>query len=254
VVNTITKPCLTCSLAVSLACLHDDVRAEPGSWLVVGMIPIFDRKKAERAGRPEGGPNGAPCRRIHLTHQCLEFLLEGWNALTEGNKVIQWADGLWRRTRIMLAAIIMDQPETDVYCCDTAQSCKLCNCPKCKLHEPVDHPPKYAYSQEMKVLRAADGYTTGKRLFTRTGSVWTPTADCTQALYERTRQTLNGTHIMHNALWGVKCSDVQQCVSIRMCMYLECICMYLNVCVYICFVYVCILNVFACILCVFACI
>ena len=139
-VYAISNPCLTCSLAVSLACLHDDVRAEPGSWLVVGMIPIFDRKKAERAGRPDRGPNGAPRRRIHLTHQCLEFLLEGWNALTEGNKVIQWADGLWRRTRIMLAAIIMDQPETDVYCCDTAQSCKLCNCPKCKLHEPIIPP------------------------------------------------------------------------------------------------------------------
>ena len=35
-------------IAVSLGCLHDDVRAEPGSWLVVGMIPVFDKRKAMR--------------------------------------------------------------------------------------------------------------------------------------------------------------------------------------------------------------
>jgi hypothetical protein len=34
----------------------------------------------------------------------------------------------------------MDQQEADTYCCDTAQSCKLCHCPKLRLHEPVEHP------------------------------------------------------------------------------------------------------------------
>ena len=94
-----------CMLAVSLGCVHDDVRAEPGSWMVVGMIPVFDKKKATRGKGPtedgpngpatrraEDGPNGAARRRISLTHQCLSALLEGWNALTEHNKIIQWAD------------------------------------------------------------------------------------------------------------------------------------------------------------------
>ncbi len=45
--------------------------------------------------KTEDGPNGAARRRIGLTHQCLAALLEGWNALTEGNKIIQWADGIW---------------------------------------------------------------------------------------------------------------------------------------------------------------
>ncbi len=39
-------------LAVSLGCVHDDVRAEPGSWMVVGMIPVFDKKKATRGKGP----------------------------------------------------------------------------------------------------------------------------------------------------------------------------------------------------------
>ena len=229
-------PCLTFFFAVSLGCFHDDVRSEPGSWLVVGMIPVFDKMKSMRGPhkRPQNGPNGAPRRRIDLTHQCLGALMEGWNALTENNKIIQWADGVWRRTRILLAALFMDQPETDTYCCDTAQSCKLCHCPKCRLHEPAVHPPKYAYAQELKVLRAADGLLTvekhPKRLFNRNGRVWTPTAACTQALYERQRQALNGTHVMQNALWGITGFDVQQCVSMSVCvcicMYVHCICMY----------------------------
>ena len=50
--------------AVSLGCFHDDVRAEPGSWMVVGMIPVFDKKKATRGKGPtEDGPNGPATRR-----------------------------------------------------------------------------------------------------------------------------------------------------------------------------------------------
>jgi hypothetical protein len=128
------------NFAVSLGCFHDNVRAEPGSWLVVDMIPVFDKKKAGRAGRPQYGPHGTARRRIGLMHQCLSALLEGWNVLSAGNKILQWADGTWRRTRLMITGFFMDQPEADIYCCDTAQSCKLCNCPKHRLHEPVEHP------------------------------------------------------------------------------------------------------------------
>ncbi len=108
---------LTCSFffSVSLGCFHDDVRSEPGSWLVVGMIPVFDKKKAVRAGLPVDGPASAALRRISVTHQCLAAALEGWNALTDKVKILQWADGLWRRTRIFLAALFSDQPETDTY-------------------------------------------------------------------------------------------------------------------------------------------
>ena len=201
-------------LPVSLGCIHDDVRAEPGSWLVVGMIPVFDKKKTIRTKlRTEDGQNGASRRRIQITHKCLEALLEGWNTLTQGTKILQWADGLWRRTRILLSAVFLDQPEADTYCCDTAQSCKQCHCPKDRLHEPAEFPPKYSYSQELKVLRAADGLLNNKTgpLFRRQGSFWSPLTN-NKAAYERQRKALNGTHIMPNALWGVKGFDVQQMV------------------------------------------
>jgi hypothetical protein len=86
--------CLTCSLAVYLGCFHEYVRAEPGSWLVVGMIPIFDKNKSIRGGkRPLIGFQGAVRRRINLTHQCLSALMEGWNALAAGNKIIKCHGG-----------------------------------------------------------------------------------------------------------------------------------------------------------------
>jgi hypothetical protein len=45
-------------VTVSLGCIYDDVRSEPGSWIVVGMILIFDKKKATRPKlRTEDGPN-----------------------------------------------------------------------------------------------------------------------------------------------------------------------------------------------------
>ena len=199
---------------MSLGCIHDEVRAEPGSWLVVGMIPVFDKKKAIRTKlRTEDGPMGASRRRIQITHKCIEALLEGWNALTQNTKVLQWADGLWRRTRIILRAIFSDQPEADTYCCDSAQSCKLCHCPKDRLDQPAEFPPKNASAQERKVNRAADGLLNDKAgcLFRRQGSVWTPLSD-NKAAYERQRKALNGTHIMHNAWWGVNAFDVQQMV------------------------------------------
>ena len=127
----ITYVCLITLIAVSLGCIHDDVRAEPGSWLVVGMIPVFDGKKAMLTGnRTDTGAIGAPRRRMSLHHQCCEALLEGWNALTAKNKVMQWADGLFRRTCIMICAFLTDQLEADTYCCDTSSSCKLCQSPE----------------------------------------------------------------------------------------------------------------------------
>ena len=127
---------------MSVGVTHDDVRSEPDSWLVVGMIPLLRKKVATRAGRPYNGPDGCPARKTRLLHQCYSKLLEGWNALTADVKVLQWADGLWRRSWIVLAGLLSDQPEADTFCCDGSQSCKVCTCPKSRLHEPVEFPLK----------------------------------------------------------------------------------------------------------------
>jgi hypothetical protein len=88
---------LNTTFAVSLGSIHNDVRAEPGSWLVVGMIPVFDKKKAARAGRPQHGQHETAQISIALMHQCLSALLDEWNVLSAGNKILQWADGAWRK-------------------------------------------------------------------------------------------------------------------------------------------------------------
>jgi len=41
---------LNTTFTVSLCCLQDNVSAYPGSRLVVGMIPVFNKKKAARLG------------------------------------------------------------------------------------------------------------------------------------------------------------------------------------------------------------
>ena len=60
---------LRVSFSVSLGWFQTDARTEPGRWLVMGMIPVFDKKKAVRAGLPEDGPKSAASRLICVTHQ-----------------------------------------------------------------------------------------------------------------------------------------------------------------------------------------
>ena len=199
---------------VSLGCFCDNVRSEPGSWIVVGMIPVFDKQKAKRAHRPEDGPNSCSARRIALFHQCYGALLQGWNQLTSGVKAMEWADGIWRRTKLLLRGIFADQPETDSFCCDSAQNCKFCHCPKQMLHLPGRYGRKSASKVKEMVYKAADGvFSKGVPLMNRSGPVWRPTAPINKAQYEKTRKNyLNGTHIINNAFWNVSGFDVQSMV------------------------------------------
>ena len=210
--------------AASLGCIYDNVRSEPGSWIVVGMIPVYDLKKAVRAGRPTRGPESCAARKASLLHQCYNAVLQGWDSLTETVKRLQWADGTWRFTKFFLRGLLADQPETDTYCCDTSQSCKVCTCPKHKLHllgpssslsSVSGYPLKVASKVQESVYKAADGeFCPNKQpLFDRTGPgpLWRPT--CSQAAYERTRTVLNGTHVMPNAFWNRSGFDVQQMVK-----------------------------------------
>ena len=40
---------------VSLGNIYDSKRSEPGSWMVVGIIPAFSLKKARKAGHKRDG-------------------------------------------------------------------------------------------------------------------------------------------------------------------------------------------------------
>lgn len=208
-------------LAVSLGCIYDNKRSEPGSWAVVGMIPVFDKQKAIRAGRKETGPDSCARRKAELLHQSYNAVLQGWDSLTSTVKRLMWADGQWRFTRFFFRALLSDQPETDTFCCDTSQSCKICVCPKDRMHLPLaggwlstEYPRKLGASVQAAAYKAADGqFSNGTALFDRTGPKWRPNKICNQTTYERIRREhLNGTHIMPNAFWNRAGFDVQQMV------------------------------------------
>ena len=198
---------------MSLANIHDDVRSEPGSWIVVGMIPIFNRTVAGRAGRPMHGPQGCPRRKIELLHQCYHTLLKGWNQITEKVKILQWADGAWRRSKIFLGGLLSDQPEADSFCCDGSQTCKTCKCPKTHLASQFcAFPLRNASDEQQAVYAAATGLFERDR---RKDVIWKPTRTCSKAAYERQRTKLGGKHLMENAFWGRNHFDVQLQVRIR---------------------------------------
>ena len=191
------------------------------------MIPVFDKKKAERAGRPKEGPNSCARRKTGVLHQSYNAVLRGWDNLTSTVKRLRWADGIWRFTQFFFRAVLSDQPETDSFCCDTSQSCKICKCPKVRLHLPAGgsvlstgYPLKHGSEVQAEVYKAADGvFSKGIPLFNRMGPgpVWRPTTQCSKALYESTRKDkLNGTHIMDNAFWNRSGFDVQTMVCIML--------------------------------------
>ena len=220
----------TLSSAVSLGCIYDETRSEPGSWLVVGMIPVFRDKVALRAGRHRQGPDGCSRRKIHLLHQCYAKLLEGWNSLTENVKILQWADGLWRRSYIFMAALLGDQPEADAFCCDGSQTCKLCKCPKKSLCDTTHRYPLRNASQEQQaVYKLADGNgSIGSKLFernTRADVVWKKQRACTNYRYEVSRKKIGMKHLLQNAFWGKRHFDVQLQVCIDTYLYIF-VCIY----------------------------
>jgi len=85
--------------------------------MVVGIIPAFSLKKAIKAGRKRDGHLGCARRRIEILQLSYGKLLEAWNQKTRDVKKLQWADGLWRLCKMVIAAFLGDQPELDSVCC-----------------------------------------------------------------------------------------------------------------------------------------
>ena len=215
---------------MSLGCFHDDIRTRPETWAVVGCIPVFNHKEAKAAGRPGDGPDGCPRRAKELLHQAYAKVFEDWNEKTRTVKYLKFADGIFRRCKMIVVGLIGDQPETDDLCCDGSQSCKCCKCPKDKLHE-VGH--RYQAKSAAEVKKAVRDAYAGKwpgwenapeqccsklrvpgpkvpiQLFELKEGKWCATAACTQAVYSRVRTALRGVHLMENAFWEVYGLDIQ---------------------------------------------
>ena len=189
---------------MSLGNIYDAKRSEPGSWMVVGIIPAFSLKKALKAGRKRDGMGGCARRRIEILQLSYGKLLQNWNAKTKDVKKLQWADGLWRRCKMVISAFLGDQPELDAVCCDSSQSCKLCNCPRAHFHLPGRHRPKYAVYCMQKV------YTAAREARLLAGRTWKAVSNVTTAAYTRARKAAGGIHLIRNSFWNLLNFDVQR--------------------------------------------
>ena len=172
--------------------------------MVVGIIPAFSLKKAMKAGRKKDGHLGCARRRIEILQLSYGKLLEAWNQKTRDVKKLQWADGLWRLCKMVIAAFLGDQPELDSVCCDSAQSCKQCQCPRDNFHLPGRFLKKQAVLVMSKVTRQA------RNIGVLVGRAWNATAVCGQAAYKTARQAAGGVHLMRNSFWNILGFDVQQ--------------------------------------------
>ena len=175
---------------------------------------------ARRAGRPTEGPEGTVRRKVHLFHQCYSKLLEGWNTITKNVKILQWADGVWKKSFILLGALLGDWPDADAFCGSGPHTCKVCTCPKTNLCDKDPYPLRKASRVCKTVHRAADGRMTGRKLFERKkdGDVnWKHTPACSQAAYWNARKAMGGYHLVENAFWGKSLFDVQ--LQVCICMY-----------------------------------
>jgi hypothetical protein len=80
--NMSMYPFFTCP-----GCLNDDVRSEPGAWVLVAVLPHYNIKAAKRAGRAEKGPKGFRRRKVHDVHtlQAARAHFEHLNAYLESH-------------------------------------------------------------------------------------------------------------------------------------------------------------------------
>ena len=108
------------------------MRTEPGSWTVVGCLPIYNNKATKR---PKKGPFSSRRRKIDILHLSYARLFEDFNRKTLNAQRLRWADGIFRWSLFILAMHLGDQPEHDTILCEGSQTCKLCMCPRGKLHE-----------------------------------------------------------------------------------------------------------------------
>ena len=201
-------------------CVSDDKRSEPGSWYVIAMFPHYSNEPAENAGRCNDGPYGIRRRRVELHHLSLKECMVDLNEISVNPIRMEWANQQVLWTYIMAAAVVVDQQEQDLLCCEPSQRCKTCPCPRELLHDPPPNlPPRRGRDVQKAVTNAAfKGILPGSAvrhhpLFKKGidpfcgKERWFPTVYCTRARYEEARKALGGTHLVENGLWEVRHYD-----------------------------------------------
>ena len=158
---------------------------------------------------------------VEIPHLCLDVIFDEVDDVAKIVIQATWADQLLHLTAFMAAGYLADQPEHDTLCCEGAQTCKQCKCPKTLLHEArTMFPPRRGQEVEAAVRRAFAGMLPGERglpvrppLFEQRLDPsskrlrWYPTRACTVTLYEECRKSLGGVHLIANALWRLPFYD-----------------------------------------------
>jgi hypothetical protein len=119
------------------------------------MLPHYRNDPAVLAGRVAEGPKGYRRRRVELHHLAMSEIYGELNLISAKVRPMKWADQKIRETLVMMAATVADQPQHDLSCAETSQSCKQCSCPKNLLHDPPPELPPRRGSEVRKMVRNA---------------------------------------------------------------------------------------------------
>ena len=93
--------------------IHEDVRAQPSSWVVVAWLPVLDEEKTLRPGK---GYQSDPARNLRIYHECWRLFLSRFNEGAKHNRVVLFGDGKARIARHSVGAILGDQQVQYTYC------------------------------------------------------------------------------------------------------------------------------------------
>ena len=92
---------------------HESERSKPSSWIPFAWMPVYKDALAPR--RPSQGMQGHAARRVRLEHQALAHVFENWDERTAEPVDLRWGGSILRKTKIYLAAVVVDHPQLDKY-------------------------------------------------------------------------------------------------------------------------------------------
>ena len=93
--------------------IHESERSKPSSWIPFAWMPVY--KDALAPERPTQGLTGHAARRVQLEHEALAHVFENWDEMTAEPVDLHWAGSILRKSKIYLAAVVVDHPQLDKF-------------------------------------------------------------------------------------------------------------------------------------------
>ena len=93
--------------------IHESERSKPSSWIPFAWMPVYkDTLAPERSVK---GLTGHAARRVQLEHEALAHVFDDWTERTADAVDLCWAGSLRRKSKLYLAAVVVDQPQLDKF-------------------------------------------------------------------------------------------------------------------------------------------